>query len=173
MPPANPGSLDARTATDIEAYLLRENGGRAGALPLLSTRMEAASAPQRGSTPQAAAPVRIGNEDATYHAIMAARAALLQRLTPVSDALLRNPPPADWLMWRGSYATLSYSPLSQINKNTVRELGVAWTLALPPQCQRGRAPDPRRRAVRRRRQHGGSPQRGRRQPAVALHPPPA
>ena len=35
-------------------------------------------------------------------------------------------------MWRGTYATLGYSRLDQINTRTVRNLGVAWTLALPP-----------------------------------------
>jgi alcohol dehydrogenase (cytochrome c) len=35
-------------------------------------------------------------------------------------------------MWRGTYATLGYSPLDQINTRTVRNLGVAWTLTLPP-----------------------------------------
>ena len=29
MPPASPGSLGSRTYTDVEAYLLRENGGQA------------------------------------------------------------------------------------------------------------------------------------------------
>ena len=62
---------------------------------------------------------------------MASRKVLFDRLTPVSDAQLRNPAPADWLMWRGTYATLGYSPLDQINTGTVRNLGVAWTLALP------------------------------------------
>ena len=57
---------------------------------------------------------------------------LLGKLTPVSDAMLRDPAAADWLMWRGTYATLGYSPLDQINTRTVRNLGVAWTLALPP-----------------------------------------
>ena len=132
MPPASPGSLDTGTATDIEAYLLRENGGKAGAVALLSARTGEAGAPPHTPAPPAPAAARLGNEDATYHAVMAARSALLARLTPVTDALLRSPPAADWLMWRGSYATLSYSPLGQINKSTVRDLGVAWTLALPP-----------------------------------------
>jgi alcohol dehydrogenase (cytochrome c) len=140
MPPASPGSLGSATYTDIEAYLLRENGDEAG-----TTALAAANAPtvasasagiaavqgHRSVTPTAGA-ARIDNQDAAYHAVMAARQALLERLTPVSDALLRSPPAADWLMWRGTYATLSYSPLDQINKTTVRSLGVAWTLALPP-----------------------------------------
>ncbi len=63
---------------------------------------------------------------------MAARKAFLDKVTPVSDAMLRAPAAADWLMWRGTYETLGYSPLEQINKRNVRTLGVAWTLALPP-----------------------------------------
>ena len=120
MPPANPGSLDSHAYADVEAFLLRENGEQAGTAAL------AASRPRRADT------ARLDNEDAAYHAAMAARYALLGRVTPVSDAMLRAPPAADWLMWRGGYATLGYSPLDQINRKTVRNLAVAWTLALPP-----------------------------------------
>jgi alcohol dehydrogenase (cytochrome c) len=126
MPPASPGSLDTRTYTDVAAYLLRENGEKAGTAPLVL------SAPVTATAVTAAGAPRRDNEDATYHAAIAARKALLGRLTPVSDAMLRAPAGRDWLMWRGTYATLGYSPLAQINKNTVRKLGVAWTLALPP-----------------------------------------
>jgi alcohol dehydrogenase (cytochrome c) len=131
MPPASPGTLGARTYTDIEAYLLQENGDRSGPAEL--------APPDATPTPRAAeeeVPRTVGatlndNEDAAYHTVMAARKILLDRLSPVSDAMLRKPAAADWLMWRGTYATLGYSPLDQINKNTVRNLGVAWTLALP------------------------------------------
>ena len=139
MPPARPGSLDGRTYTEIEAYLLQENGGKAGAAPLAASSALAGSANtnQGNRAARTGAAARLGNEDATYHAVMAARKALLNTLTPVTDALLRNPPAADWLMWRGTYATLSYSPLDQISKTTVRNLGVAWTLALPPSANEG------------------------------------
>jgi alcohol dehydrogenase (cytochrome c) len=128
MPPASPGSLDSRAYTDVEAYLLQENGDTAGAAALAL-----ASAPVTPAAAGVAAGVsRVDNEDAAYYAAMTERKALLDRLTPVSDAMLRAPPAADWLMWRGTYATLAYSPLDQINKRTVRNLGIAWTLALPP-----------------------------------------
>jgi alcohol dehydrogenase (cytochrome c) len=127
MPPASPGSLDSRAYTDVEAYLLQENGERAG-----TAELKASSTPAVTASPRAANAPRIDNEDATYHAALAARTALLARVTPVSDAMLRAPAARDWLMWRGTYATLSYSPLTQINRSTVRSLGVAWTLALPP-----------------------------------------
>ncbi|MGC1457085.1 MAG: PQQ-binding-like beta-propeller repeat protein [Steroidobacteraceae bacterium] len=134
MPPASPGSLDSRAYTDVAAFLLRENGEKPGSRELTapSGPLLAAAATEQNPLPPSAGGARLGNEDAAYHAAMAARKALLGRLTPVSDAMLRTPAASDWLMWRGTYATLAYSALAQINRKTVRHLGVAWTLALPP-----------------------------------------
>lgn len=133
MPPASPASLDSGAYTDIEAYLLQENGDKAGTRELVVADAPAASAPSAHKPAvNTSSAARIDNQDATYRAAMAAQQNLLGKLTPVTDELLRSPPPADWLMWRGMYATQSYSPLQQINKATVRSLGVAWTLALPP-----------------------------------------
>jgi alcohol dehydrogenase (cytochrome c) len=134
MPPASPGSLDSRTYVDIEAYLLQENGDKPGAAELagLGAPPQIAAASESDTSAGAVGAALIDNQDADYHAVMAGRKMLLDKLTPVSDEMLRNPAAADWLMWRGTYATLGYSPLDQINKNTVRNLGVAWTLTLPP-----------------------------------------
>ncbi|HEV2700422.1 MAG TPA: PQQ-binding-like beta-propeller repeat protein [Steroidobacteraceae bacterium] len=139
MPPTSPGSLDSSTYTDVEAYLLRENGEEAGTTALRPSQgpvlaaapVSVASAPERNSVAAPAA-ARLDNEDSAYHAAMAAKQALLSRVTPVSDAMLRTPLASDWLMWRGSYATLGYSALTQIDKSSVHNLGVAWSLALPP-----------------------------------------
>ncbi len=138
MPPASPGTLSSRTYADIEAYLLQENGDGAGTTEFAASSAPAGGAPagpaaasENDSSPRVGA-VLVDNQDARYRAAMAARQILLRKLTPVSDAMLRDPAAADWLMWRGTYATLGYSPLDQINTRTVRNLGVAWTLALPP-----------------------------------------
>ena len=139
MPPASPGGLGSRTYADIEAYLLQENGDQAGTTELAASSAptaggasaESAAAPGNDSSPRVGAAL-VDNRDAEYRAAMAARQALLRKLMPVSDAMLRDPAAADWLMWRGTYATLGYSPLDQINTRTVRNLGVAWTLTLPP-----------------------------------------
>ena len=53
-------------------------------------------------------------------------------ISPVTDAMLRNPPPADWLMWRRTFDGYGYSPLNQINKDNVKNLQVAWTWSLVP-----------------------------------------
>jgi mono/diheme cytochrome c family protein len=49
MPPANPGSLDTRTYTDIEAYLLQENGDRPGSTELAVALAPAAPASNPGA----------------------------------------------------------------------------------------------------------------------------
>ena len=54
----------------------------------------------------------------------------LERLTPVTDEMLRNPPPGDWLHWRRTYDGWAYSPLKDINRDTVKNLKVAWTWSL-------------------------------------------
>jgi alcohol dehydrogenase (cytochrome c) len=51
----------------------------------------------------------------------------LDRLTPVTDAMLRDPSPNDWLMWRRTYNSWGHSPLAQINRENVKNLTVAWT----------------------------------------------
>jgi alcohol dehydrogenase (cytochrome c) len=54
----------------------------------------------------------------------------IKNLTPVTDAMLRDPPAADWLMWRRTYNGWGYSPLDQINKDNVKNLQPAWTWSL-------------------------------------------
>lgn len=53
-----------------------------------------------------------------------------QTITPVTEQMLRNPPPGDWLMFRRTYDGAGYSPLAQINKGNVKNLQVAWSWAL-------------------------------------------
>jgi alcohol dehydrogenase (cytochrome c) len=51
----------------------------------------------------------------------------LDKLTPVTDAMLREPSPGDWLHWRRTYNGWGHSPLDQINRENVKNLEVAWT----------------------------------------------
>jgi alcohol dehydrogenase (cytochrome c) len=90
-------------------------------------------APTPPATPAPPAVGRGGGRGALSPFAQAALAALrapLDRLTPVTDAMLRNPPPGDWLHWRRTYDGWGYSPLNQINRNTVKTLKVAWTWSL-------------------------------------------
>ena len=51
--------------------------------------------------------------------------------SPVTDATLRAPDPADWLMYSRTYDAQRFSPLDQINRTNVGTLQRAWTKALP------------------------------------------
>jgi alcohol dehydrogenase (cytochrome c) len=55
----------------------------------------------------------------------------LARSTPVTDAMLANPPPSDWLSWRRTQDGLGFSPLASIDKNNVGGLQLAWSMSLP------------------------------------------
>jgi alcohol dehydrogenase (cytochrome c) len=50
---------------------------------------------------------------------------------PVTDAMLRDPDPADWLMYSRTYDAQRYSPLSEINRDNVASLQRAWSKPLP------------------------------------------
>ncbi len=51
---------------------------------------------------------------------------------PLTQAMLNDPDPADWLMWRGGYANGGYSPLDQITRDNVSEIRLAWSWAFAP-----------------------------------------
>ena len=63
--------------------------------------------------------------------LIAQEDAPLAKLSPVTQAMLRDPSPGDWLMWRRTYNGWGYSPLDQINKANVKGLRLAWAWALP------------------------------------------
>ena len=45
---------------------------------------------------------------------------------PVTDAMLQDPDPADWLNWRRTLDGWGYSPLDQIDRGNVHELQLVW-----------------------------------------------
>ena len=49
---------------------------------------------------------------------------------PVTDAMLQNPDPGDWLSFRRTLDGWGYSPLNQINKQNVNQIQMAWSWAL-------------------------------------------
>ena len=49
---------------------------------------------------------------------------------PVTDAMLQNPAPSDWLTWRRTLDGWGYSPLDEVTRENVDELQMIWTRAL-------------------------------------------
>ncbi len=58
-----------------------------------------------------------------------------QSFVPVTDVMLENPDPADWLMWRRTLNSWGYSPLDQINATNARNLRMVWTRGMGPGIQ--------------------------------------
>jgi len=50
---------------------------------------------------------------------------------PVTNEMLLNPSPDDWLQFSRTYDAWRYSPLKQINKKNVGRLREAWVRGLP------------------------------------------
>ena len=56
---------------------------------------------------------------------------------PVTDAMLQDPAPGDWLTWRRTLDGWGYSPLDQIDRGNVGDLRMVWSRALAPGRQEG------------------------------------
>jgi alcohol dehydrogenase (cytochrome c) len=62
---------------------------------------------------------------------------LIEDFQPVTDSMLENPDPADWLMWRRTLDNWGYSPLDDITTRNVNQLQLVWTRELAPGDQEG------------------------------------
>jgi alcohol dehydrogenase (cytochrome c) len=54
----------------------------------------------------------------------------ITEFTPVTDAMLADPDPADWLMWRRTLNSWGYSPLDEIDRRNVAQLKLVWSRPL-------------------------------------------
>ena len=127
MPPGKP-SLADQDYVNIAAFILRSNGAPAGASALAASattaigtvatgQAAAAGAPQRPAVTGDGdgAPVRTATQASRGHSVQGE----VKNYVPVTDAMLKNPPPGDWLMARRNYQAWSYSPLEEIKKDNV------------------------------------------------------
>ena len=56
---------------------------------------------------------------------------------PVTDAMLNDPAPSDWLTWRRTLSGWGYSPLDEIGRGNVAALRMVWTRPLQAGIQEG------------------------------------
>ncbi|MEX0964218.1 MAG: PQQ-binding-like beta-propeller repeat protein [Pseudohongiellaceae bacterium] len=128
MPPGGQGSLSNTAYAEILAYVLAENG-----LPPSNIEVPAELAQLSELLIPAAQLTRNAEPAALlYHTDgPLLNSSLLDALTPVTDAMLLDPPADDWLNWRRTRDAFGHSPLDQINKENVEDLQLAWSWALP------------------------------------------
>lgn len=137
MPPGQPSLADT-DYVNIAAFILRANGAGAGATALTAAATTTIGTVATGQAPAApsALPAAGGDGGGAPRpaAAQASRGHSVQgevkNYVPVTDAMLKNPPPGDWLMARRNYQAWSYSPLEQITRGNVQELRLAWSWAM-------------------------------------------
>jgi alcohol dehydrogenase (cytochrome c) len=151
MPPGG-AALPGDTYTNLAAFILDANGARAGAEALAATSnvtIRSVASGQRAAYLQSggapAAPQRGGQAGANQAGSgrggrggrggnQAPRgitvAGEVKNYVPVTDAMLRNPDPADWLMIRRDYKAHYFSPLNQITAQNVNDLRLVWSWAM-------------------------------------------
>lgn len=67
-----------------------------------------------------------------FLAVIAPAVAQVQDYKPVTQQMLLDPSPNDWLMYSRTYDAWRYSPLKQINTKNVNQLRMAWVRGLGP-----------------------------------------
>jgi alcohol dehydrogenase (cytochrome c) len=127
MPPNQPGSLGDARYTDLMAFILLQNGSPAGSRELLTDTASLKTMP----APRWPRPMGGGLTRGVSLPPPPPRPNPLDRITPVTDAMLTRPPEGEWLSWRRTYDAYGFSPLKKINRANVKELRVAWSWALP------------------------------------------
>ena len=136
MPPQAPGSLGEEMTLNVLAYIIQRMGGGAGSQDLTiktATTLSAASS-SRGSGPASMA-LGAGTGSGQGRGGAAALRGVTVRgevknYVPVTPEMLKNPPAEDWLIFRRNYHGWSYSPLSQITRDNVHDLKLAWVWAM-------------------------------------------
>jgi len=130
-----PGSEPTRSDPDnaaLLAYLLRENNlGAPGAGITAAEAQLARLTFPGGAQAQGGGRGGRGGAAPAGPTLTFRGSPLLDRMTPVTDANLQNPSPADWINWRRTRDGYGFSPLTQINRANAPRLKTAWSWALP------------------------------------------
>jgi alcohol dehydrogenase (cytochrome c) len=131
MPPNQTNTLGAQSYAAIDRYIRESNDIR-----------DAASVPAAASTGKEPTPPTENGEyvppagetvlDGTYREARQRLVSLASHLTPVTEALQREPASGDWLIWRRTLGSSGFSDLHQINTQNVSRLSLAWSLSLRP-----------------------------------------
>ncbi len=125
MPPEDPGTLSDEIYLNTLAYILKSNDFNEGSQPLPSdpTLLAGLTIPKNPDLDSITQPLLAG---------AAQSSPLLKNLPALTDEILANPSPNDWLAWNRTNNAQGYSPLTQINKQNVIDLKKAWSIPLPP-----------------------------------------
>lgn len=129
MPPSG-ARLSDDAYTKIVAYILEQNGFEAGEALAAATPAPLGApsgSPVRPTAARADPPTPPAPATETSDP---GWTGTVPRYTSVTDAMLRDPPSDDWLMFRRTYDGWGYSPLAEITTANVADLELAWVWSM-------------------------------------------
>jgi alcohol dehydrogenase (cytochrome c) len=149
MPPNAP-SLSPEQYLAITSFILQSNGMPAGSQPLTPTTAApitsgvaggvagVVGAPPGVVPPQRGQRGQPGSGDAppgtrTVQTLGPSGQTVfgeVKNYVPITDEMLRNQDPADWLMARRNYQGWSHSPLTQVTRDNVKDLKLEWVWSM-------------------------------------------
>ena len=129
MPPGQAGALSDQAYIDLVAYLLEANG----AVPGERTLMVGEGVPIGDAADIEEARRAAGaGERVRRRSSRFINQVVPHELSPVTDAMLADPPPGDWLSWRRTRNSHGYSTLDQVTRDNVADLQLQWSLSVRP-----------------------------------------
>ena len=132
MPPGSPGKLTEAQQAALADYIITANQDPSVAEAALFTSAAKLASVAQGN----AGPVdwEAWGGAASIDETARNRGGFVNRevedFSPVGAKELQSPPPEDWLSWRRSLDGQAYSPLREINRETVKNLKLAWVLTM-------------------------------------------
>ncbi|MGB9067119.1 MAG: PQQ-binding-like beta-propeller repeat protein [Candidatus Acidiferrales bacterium] len=131
MPLGHPASLSNQDTASIVAYILQFNGARPGIRALTpSTTVPIGDVATGDVSGQPTVLTGTASGAASEGVIGLTVTGEVKNYVPVTDEMLRHPNPNDWLTIRGNYQAWSHSPLTQITRDNVHSLRLAWVWAM-------------------------------------------
>jgi len=133
MPPGKAGSLPDEDFAALAAMILQENGAGAPA------RLSGSAEQLAGLNLPGEVPITEGVGEAGIGGIsrrhpmppVPSRVDCFAGYVPVTQAMLSDPAPENWLSWRRGHNGASFSPLTQITPGSVGTLRLVWAQGLP------------------------------------------
>ena len=140
MPPAKPGVVSADEYAGIVAFILQSNGVLAGNQALTPNTEIRINSLAMAQTPAPRAQAGAARPPAQPRGLTVTGE--VKNYVPVTDAMLLNPNPNDWLMIRHDYHASNYSSLNQITRDNVKDLRLQWAWAMHEGAANGNGPAP-------------------------------
>ena len=132
MPPGSSDALTEKQHLAVVAHILAGNGIELSAVLTPEAPLSIATGEVLDIEPGEA--MESWADASTVEAAARSKSGFVNRpvenFTPVTEAMLADPPAEDWLSWRRTRDGQGYSPLKQIKRRNVDKLQLVWSLAM-------------------------------------------